>query len=92
MTSSVVRTRAVECEASTSGTEMNGMATVEVGERLLVDGLQRVVELFDQPFSDLGDHVVGVEPTEALLQDRAEQAGVAQVGLDRRARRPGTAP
>ena len=59
------------------------MAAIEVGERLLVVGLERVVQLVDQTLPDLGNHVVGIKPAESLLQQRAEQAGVAEVGFDR---------
>ena len=58
------------------------MAAEEVGECLLVGRLEGVVELVDQALADLGDHVVGIEPSEALLQEGTEQSGVAQVCLD----------
>ena len=56
------------------------MAAVEVGEQLLVASFQPVVELLRQAFLDLGNHVVGVEAAEALLQQHAQQVGIAQIG------------
>ena len=54
-----------------------GVATIEVCEQLLVASLQPVVQLLGEAFLDLCDHVVGVEPAEALLQRDSQQVGVA---------------
>ncbi len=52
----------------------------------LVLGLDLVVELVRDPLADLGEHRAGVEAGRELLDDRADQAEVAQAAFDRLAR------
>ena len=59
------------------------MAAVEVDEALLVVALPAVVELLSEPLLDLGDELGGVQRTERLAQEHADQIGVLQVGSDR---------
>ncbi len=56
---------------------------VVVGEQLLVGRLELVVDFVGEADLDLVDHLRRVEPAEALLEQRAEHVGVAQVGRDR---------
>ena len=76
-------TRPVESRRDHVGHVDVRVVAVVVGEHLLVAGLEPVVELLDQALFDLRHHVVGIEPAEALLQQRAEHAGVLEVGRDR---------
>jgi hypothetical protein len=59
-----------------------GVTVVEVGEGLLVRGLDVIVQLLADAGLDLGHHRAGVESLEELAHERAEQVGVGQVGPD----------
>ena len=59
------------------------MVPVVVGEQLLVGRFELVVDFVGESDLDLVDHLRRVEPAEALLEERAEHVGVAQVGRDR---------
>ena len=58
------------------------MTAVVIGERHLVHRFEAVVQFAGDALFHLGDHVVGVQPAEALAQDGTEQIGIAQVGSD----------
>jgi hypothetical protein len=59
-----------------------GVPVVEVGEGLLVPGLDPVVELLADAGLDLGHHRAGVESLEQLAHQRPEHVGVGQVRPD----------
>ena len=60
-----------------------GMTAVVVGEQHLVGRLAGVIQFLADAFFHLVHQIARVETAEALLQQEAQQVGVAQIGVDR---------